>query len=180
MVSAVAPWGAHLWADHFDGSLEEVFQLQNKIAVCAVGVIEPTLQASEIRRSAGRPTRDLTSYDFYLRALANFRWMRKEQLLKALDVLAGRLLVIRFTDQHTPGPPCVTFGFAVTAGQEDPEDSRRKALGLAEEALALADDDPGVLANVAHVLGTSGEDINTAMALVDRCVSLNPSYARGW
>jgi hypothetical protein len=63
---------------------------------------------------------------------------------------------------------------------EDPEDSRRKALGLAEEALALADDDPGVLANVAHVLGTSGEDINTAMALVDRCVSLNPSYARGW
>ena len=61
--------GTHLWADRFDGSLEDVFELQDKIAVSVAGVIEPTLQAAEMRRSAARPTSDLTAYDLYLRAL---------------------------------------------------------------------------------------------------------------
>src|SRR4051794_5641737 len=60
--------GAHLWADRFDGSLEDVFELQDKVALSVAGVIEPALQAAEIRRSANRPTRDLTAYDLYLRA----------------------------------------------------------------------------------------------------------------
>ena len=62
--------GAHLWADRFDGSLEDVFELQDKVALSVAGVIEPTLQAAEVRRSAARPTTDLTAYDLYLRALA--------------------------------------------------------------------------------------------------------------
>src|SRR6202521_5302124 len=62
--------GTHLWADRFDGSLEDVFDLQDKIAVSVAGVIEPTLQAAEIARSADRPTTDLTTYDLYLRAYA--------------------------------------------------------------------------------------------------------------
>ena len=51
--------GAHLWADRFDGSLEDVFDLQDKIALSVAGVIEPALQAAEMRRSAARPTTDL-------------------------------------------------------------------------------------------------------------------------
>jgi len=64
--------GAHLWADRFDGSLEDVFELQDKIAVSVAGVIEPALQAAEMRRSAARPPTDLSAYDLYLRALAAF------------------------------------------------------------------------------------------------------------
>src|SRR5205823_5563922 len=56
----------HLWADRFDGSLEDVFELQDEISVSVAGVIEPTLQAAEIRRSSERPTNDLTAYDLYL------------------------------------------------------------------------------------------------------------------
>src|SRR6201998_3799441 len=59
---------AHLWADRFDASLEDVFELQDKVAVSVAGVIEPTLQAAEIRRAVSRPTDDLTAYDLYLRA----------------------------------------------------------------------------------------------------------------
>ena len=44
--------GTHLWADRFDGSLEDVFDLQDKVAISVAGVIEPTLQAAEIRRSS--------------------------------------------------------------------------------------------------------------------------------
>ena len=60
--------GAHLWADRFDGLLEDVFDLQDKVALSVAGVIEPALQAAETTRSAGRPTTDLTAYDLYLRA----------------------------------------------------------------------------------------------------------------
>jgi TolB-like protein/Tfp pilus assembly protein PilF len=172
--------GAHLWADHFDGSLEEIFQLQDRVAVSAAGVIETTLQASEVRRSSGRPTQDLTAYDFYLLALANFPWMGKEQLLEALDLLERAIARDPFYGPARAWAAICHLRLCYDGWAGDPEDSRRKALGLAEEALALADGDPGVLANAAHVLGTWGEDINTAMALVDRCVSLNPSYARGW
>ena len=62
--------GTHLWADRFDGSLEDVFELQDKVAISVAGVIEPALQAAETARSAGRPTNDLTAYDLYLRAYA--------------------------------------------------------------------------------------------------------------
>jgi hypothetical protein len=62
--------GTHLWADRFDGSLEDIFELQDKVAISVTGVIEPTLQSAEIRRSTERPTNDLTAYDLYLRAYA--------------------------------------------------------------------------------------------------------------
>src|SRR5690349_15720951 len=62
--------GAHPWADHFDGSLEDVFALQDRVASNVAGVIEPELQAAETTRSVGRPTNDLTAYDLYLRAYA--------------------------------------------------------------------------------------------------------------
>jgi adenylate cyclase len=62
--------GAHLWADRFDGALEDVFDLQDKVAVSVAGVIEPALEAAEIARSASRPINDLTAYDLYLRAYA--------------------------------------------------------------------------------------------------------------
>ena len=172
--------GTHLWADRFDGALEDVFELQDKVAISVAGVIEPALQAAEITRSANRPTNDLTAYDFYLRALANFPWLRKEQLLEARDLLA----------QATARDP--RYGLALAwAGichyrlcfdgwAEDPVASRHQAVALVERALAVADDDAGVLTNAALVLGGCGEDINTAIALIDRSLALNPSSARGW
>jgi adenylate cyclase len=83
--------GTHLWADRFDGSLEDVFGLQDKIAASVAGVIEPTLQAAEIRRSANRPTNDLTAYDLYLRALRLWSAYEKERIVEALDLL-GRAI----------------------------------------------------------------------------------------
>src|SRR5215831_16461428 len=71
--------GSHLWADRFDGSLEEVFGLQDMVAASVAGVIEPTLQAAEMRRSFDRTTADLTAYDLYLRALAPIRSGEREK-----------------------------------------------------------------------------------------------------
>ena len=62
--------GAHLWVDRFDGSLGDVFELQDKVVSSVAGVIEPALQAAETARSAGRPTNDVTAYGLDLRAYA--------------------------------------------------------------------------------------------------------------
>src|SRR5215472_15963028 len=64
LIDAVS--GTHLWADRFDGLIEAIFDLQDKVASSVAGVIEPALQAAETARSAGRPTNDLTAYDLYL------------------------------------------------------------------------------------------------------------------
>src|SRR6185369_11814580 len=80
-----AETGAHLWADRFDGPLEDVFDLQDQVATSVAGVIEPALQAAETMRSANRPTADLTAYDLYLRAYAMF-WS-SAQVPEALHLL---------------------------------------------------------------------------------------------
>jgi TolB-like protein/class 3 adenylate cyclase len=174
-----APTGAHLWADRFDGSLEDVFALQDKVASSVAGVIEPALQAAETARSAGRPTADLTAYDLYLRAYAMV-WSSAAQIPEALCLLEQAIA-------HDPryGPALAWAAYCChrlfrDRGSEDPEADRQKGTGFARRALEVAGDDPGSLANAAEALAYFGEDIGAMMALVDRALALNPNFARGW
>ena len=171
--------GAHLWADRFDGSLEDVFELQDKVASSVAGVIEPALQAAETARSAGRPTNDLTAYDLYLRAYAMVLSSAR-QIPEAL-----RLMEQAIARDPRYGPPrlgrvSAVIGCFIDGRSEDPEADRRKGVDLARRALEVAGDDPGILANAALALAYFGEDIGAMMALVDRALALNPSFARGW
>jgi TolB-like protein len=171
--------GAHLWADRFDGSLEDVFDLQDKVASRVAGVIEPALQAAETARSASRPTVDLTAYDLYLRAYAMFL-SSSRQIPEALRLMEQAIA----RDPHY-GP---ALGWAVTCcyrlvqdgRSEDPEADRLKGVDFARRALEVGGDDPGILVNAAVPLAYFGEDISAMMALVDRALALNPNYARGW
>ncbi len=174
-----AETGAHLWADRFDGSLEDVFELQDKVAHSVAGVIEPTVRAAEIRRSADRPTSDLTAYDLYLRALSHHQG-DKEVIERALELL-GRAI------RRDPGyGPALALAANchmmrdVSGWTEDPETNRREGVDLARQALRVASDDPGVLSHAAYVFGYFGEDIDAAIALIDRALELNPSFADGW
>jgi TolB-like protein len=171
--------GAHLWADRFDGSLEDLFDLQDKVAVTVAGVIEPTLQAAETARSAGRPTNDLTAYDLYLRAYAMFMSSAR-QIPEAL-----RLMEQAIARDPCYGPALVwaavcCLALITDSRSEDPEADRRKGFGFARRALEVAGDDPAILANAAQALAYFGEDIDAMMALVDRALELSPNYARGW
>jgi adenylate cyclase len=171
---------AHLWADRFDGSLEDVFELQDEVASTVAGVIEPTLQAAEIRRSAERPTSDLTAYDLYLRALPRYEAAEKNHTIEALELLGQAIerdphysLALALASQ------CRAH-LHVSGWADDPELHSRRAVDLAQRALRGAGDDPNTLGRAAHALGYSGGDLGAATALVDRCVELNPSYASGW
>jgi TolB-like protein/class 3 adenylate cyclase len=174
-----AETGSHLWADRFDGSLEDVFDLQDKVAINVAGVIEPALQAAEVRRSAGRPTHDVTAYDLYLRALATYYPITKERLLEALELLQQAIAI----DRHC-GPALSLAAMCqmrlVREGWADEPETAGEAVDLARQALQVAGDDPGILANSAFVLANFGEDIGAMMALVDRALTLTPSFSRGW
>jgi len=175
-----AATGTHLWADRFDGSLEDVFELQDKVASSVAGIIEPTLQAAETRRSADRPTSDLGAYDLYLRALPMFARVSKEGLSEAARLLEQAIA-------RDPGyGPALAFAaichqrLAADGWTSDPEASRWRAVDFARRALEAAGDDPAVLINAAYPLAYFGEDVGDMIALADRALTLNPSYARGW
>jgi adenylate cyclase len=172
--------GTHLWADRFDGLLEDVFDLQDKVASTVAGVIEPALQTAETARSASRPTDDLTAYDLYLRAYALCRSSAR-QIPEAL----------RLTEQAIARDPrygpalawaavCCLRLLADRNRDEDRETDRLRGTDFARRALEVAGADPGVVANAALALGYFGEDISAMMALVDRALAVNPNYARGW
>jgi TolB-like protein/class 3 adenylate cyclase len=175
-----AETGAHLWADRFDGSLEDVFDLQDKVAIEVAGVIEPALQAAEVRRSAARPTNDLTAYDLYLRALATFYPITKERLLQALELLEEAIAADPLCGPALSLAAMCQMRLVRESWAEVPEAARRKAVDLARQALQVAGDDPGILANSAFVLANFGEEIGAMMALIDRALALTPSFSRGW
>jgi adenylate cyclase len=177
-----AATGAHLWADRFDGSLDDIFDLQDKVAFSIAGVIEPTLQVAEIRYSVEHPINDLTAYDLYLRARSVASSYEREHLAQALDLL----------EQAIAREPRYGLALAVAAtyrvdlenydwaDDREAEENRHAAIGLAREALSAAADDPGVLGRAAMVLGRLGDDIDAPLALIDRALVLNPSFAFGW
>jgi adenylate cyclase len=171
--------GAHLWADRFDGSLEDVFDLQDQVATAVAGVIEPALQTAEIRRASERPTSDLAAYDLYLQALPLFWSLSREGVHRALALLER---AIERDPNYGPalGWAAICNWHLIRNWPEDVETNRRKAVERAQRALQTAANDPAVIANAAFALAAVGQDIEAMIALVDRALDLNPSYGRGW
>jgi TolB-like protein/class 3 adenylate cyclase len=171
--------GTHLWADRFDGSLEDIFELQDKIGISVAGVIEPTLQAAETALSVSRRTSDLTAYDLYLRGCA-------KALSSAIRFPEALLLMEQAIERDPHYGPALAWAavcclrLVMDGWSKDANADRRKGTDFARRALEVAGDDPGVLANAAAALAYFGEDIGSMIAVVDRALTLNPSFARGW
>ena len=167
--------GTNLWADRFDGSLEDVFDLQDRVAISVAGVIEPALQAAEMRRSAARPTTDLSTYDFYLRALATYFPITRERIFEALVLLEQAIAIDRHYGPALSLAAICHLQLTTNGWVEEAETVRRKAIDLARQALQAGENDPGILVNAAFVLARFDEDIDAATGLVDRALALNPS-----
>ena len=172
--------GAHLWADHFDGSLEDILDLQDQVAISVAGVIEPALRAAEIRRAVERPRRDPTAYDLYLRALRAMGSWDKQDHMEALDRLSQAI-----EQDAAYGPAIALSAWCHMAlynngWTDDPEATRQKAISLARRAVRYAGDDAETLGRAAYVFAYCGEDIDAATALIDRSLRINPSFAYGW
>ncbi len=178
LIDAIA--GVHLWADHFDGALGDIFELQDRVAASVAAVIEPALEAIEIQRSFARPTRDLTAYDLYLRALPDCFSFEKQAAIRALALFEQAIV----RDPHF-GPALALAAYLpmqliANGWVEDAKAWRDKAMETAHRELQEACADPEVLAEAAYALAALGEDISTMLTLADRALAFNPNFARGW
>jgi adenylate cyclase len=172
--------GAHLWADRFDGSLEDVFDLQDQVATSVAGVIEPALQAAEISRSSARPTDDLTAYDLYLRGVLHaFRYGKDD----ALDAIALFDRALQRDPRYAPALARASLCFMQLSNggwTDDPEQTRQNGISYARRAVEADNGDPEVLSSAAHTLGVFGGDLSVMMTMIERSLELNPSHAWGW
>src|SRR5215475_913159 len=133
--------GAHIWADRFDGALDDIFELQDHVASGVAGAIEPKLRQSEIERASRKPTANLTAYDLYLRALAQSYRLTEEGVAEAV-VLARQALPI--DPSYAPAAALVGWCRVVQRGRgwgALSDDDIAEACLLARQALEAERDD---------------------------------------
>jgi adenylate cyclase len=167
--------GAHLWADRFDGSLEDVFDLQDNVAISVAGVIEPTLRQSEIERARRKRPDSLDAYDLYLRALPYAFTPMPEDADKALPLL-GKAIELEpdYAAAHAIIAWCHEARYLRGGMQEE---TRLAALHHARVAIAGGSDDPAALATAGFVIAVCGRDYETALTAFDRAFALSGSSA---
>ena len=172
--------GTHIWADRFERDLTDVFALQDEVTVAVVSAIQPKLLQTEIAMAARRRPENLTTYDFFLRAMQQFYLATRGGNTEAIR-LAHRALELdpRFGFVAALAGLChmekVLFGYAV-----DPQFDRKEAVRLARLALSLDDSDADTLAWAALISAFMVGDSESEIELADRAVALNPSSFGAW
>jgi TolB-like protein/Flp pilus assembly protein TadD len=175
-----ATTGGNIWADRFDGALEDVFGLQDQVTARVVGAIEPRLQRAEIERAGRKPTESLDAYDYFLRGMAGFHLHNRDSLLEAVR------LFVRATelDPNYASP----YGMASWSGalrnshgwMVDRESEITDAVRLARRAVALGKDDPIALWSGGLSLAYLGHEVEAGAAYIDRALVLNQNLAASW
>jgi tetratricopeptide (TPR) repeat protein len=167
-------------AQQFEDTLDDVFALQDRVALAVAGTLEPTVQSAEIRSALLRPTGNLGSYDLYLRALQLYRSAERAEVLEALDLL-NRAIALDPDYGVALGVAAVCHQF-IHGGEwsDDPDANRRQGIELAHRALKAAGDDANALAYAAYVIAGLERDLDTAIVLFDKAIALNPGSAVAW
>jgi TolB-like protein/class 3 adenylate cyclase/Flp pilus assembly protein TadD len=171
---------AHIWTDRFDGVLDDIFELQDRVAVCVAGVIEPRLRTSEIERANRKPPQSLDAYDLYLRALGQFHMHSQEGALKAIDLLKQALAI---DPTYAPAAALIGECHVSRAAHAGPPVSRaeiEESVRLARQAIQWGKDDPDALWMAAICLSNFAGEYSAAAHLIERALTLNPNSAHAW
>jgi TolB-like protein/tetratricopeptide (TPR) repeat protein len=172
--------GAHLWADRFDGGLEDVFDLQDQVATNVVGAIAPTLQRAEIERAKRKPTESLDAYDYFLRGMASVHQWTSDANNEALRMFRKAIeLDPDFASAYGMAAWCYTWRsinrWTIDRVQETAETTR-----LARRAIDLGSDDAVALCMGGYALAFVAHDLDGGAALIDQALSMNPNLAWAW
>jgi TolB-like protein len=175
-----AETGAHLWANHFEGALQDMFDLQDRVTSRVVGAIAPKLQHEEMKRAKRKPTENLDAYDYYLRGLASAHRWTPDANDEALQLFCKAI-------EFDPRLACA-YGMAAWCYMQ------RKARGwmiehvketaeatrLARKAVRLGGDDPVALCMGGYALAFVAQEFDDAAAFMDRGLVVNPNLAQAW
>ncbi len=168
--------GSHLWAERYDGVMDDIFELQDRITEQVAGALLPSIQLAEIERARRKRPQDVGAYDQTMRALPHVWMLERAEATKALDLL----------DQALAIDPDYPLALALSAWcwaqrsvynwHADIAQARAEALRLAEHAVGQSNDDPMILA-VLGTVHTFARNYGTARVLLERAIVLDPNAA---
>jgi adenylate cyclase len=171
--------GAHVWTGRHDGAIDDIFDLQDRIAEQVAGALQPSIRIAEIERSRRKRPQDLGAYDYAMRAMPHAWALEDEESTRALELLDAALEI-------DPDYPLALSLAGWCHGQrsvynwsKDVAESQAKALALAERAAELSGDDPLILA-VLGAVHTFVHNTGTARVLLERAVAIDPNAAWAW
>jgi len=176
-----AATGAHLWADRFDGALEDIFDLQDQLTASVVGAIAPKLEQAEIDRAKRKPPENLDAYDYYLRGMAShYQSWSREAISEALKLYYKAIeLDPDFASAYGAAARCYierrSNNWMTDRVKETAETER-----LARRAVELGRDDALALSGGGFALAAVGHDPDAGAAFIDRALVLNPNLAAAW
>ena len=172
--------GVQLWAERFEGTVDDIFELQDRIATGVAGAIAPRVELAEIERTKSKPTGSLNAYDCYLRGLAHVHRGTRESIDQALPLFGRSIeLDVEYASAYAMAGWCY-FWRKVNGWSTDREWETREGTRLARRAVELGRNDAVALTRGAHALAHLAGDLDSGIALVDRAKFLNPNLAAAW
>jgi hypothetical protein len=172
--------GEQLWAERFEGSLDDIFQLQDEVAAKVVGAIAPQLERVEIERAGYKPTESLSAFDYYLRGMSNVHRGTRAAIDEALPFFGkATQLDPHFAAAYAMAAWCY-FWRKVNGWMADRPRETAEGIRLARLAVELGRDDAVALTRSGHALGHLAGELDSGIALLDRATMLNPNLAAAW
>jgi adenylate cyclase len=168
--------GSHLWADRFDGGLEDIFKLQDQVTASVIGAIAPKLEQAEIKRSARKPPANLDAYDYHLRGMASVYQWSNESNGDALRLFYKSIeLDPNFATSYGMAAWCYVWrqlnGWTTNRPQEVAEIVR-----LVRRVAHSGNDDAVALSFGGLALGYVVGDLDGGSALIDRALEHSPPW----
>ncbi len=170
--------GNHLWADRFDGTLEDVFDLQDRITEQIVLAVAPEVEAHERERARRKPPENLDAWELFQRGLWHFYKITADDNLEARQLFQRATdLDPNFSSPHA-GVAYTHFFDRIQGYVDDPDASLIQGLAVAERAVALDDKDAFAQYVLGRLLNFNAQS-DRAIATLEKAVALNPNYAQG-
>jgi tetratricopeptide (TPR) repeat protein len=175
-----AETGGHLWAERYEGPLDNIFDLQDRITANVVAAIAQELERAEIQRAKRKPTERLDAYDYFLRGMSRFHAGGAENLDKAIEHFRRAIaLDPEYASAYGMAAWSLFWrrlnGWATDSAEDTTEGAR-----LARLAVDLGKTDAVALTRGGHALAHFTRDLDTGVDFLDKALVLNPNLASAW
>ncbi len=168
--------GVHLWTDRYDGSLDDIFDLQDRITEAVAGALQPSIRLAEIERARRKRPQDLGAYDYAMRAMQHAWLLERDAADRALALLEKAL---RIDPDYPLALALAGWCWAqrsVYNWADDPPAAQAEGLKLADRAASQSTDDPLILA-VLGAVHTFARNYGVARVMLERALALDPNAA---
>jgi adenylate cyclase len=172
--------GAHLWADRYDGVLDNLFDFEDEIAERVAGAIRPSIRSAEIALARRKRPESLVAYDLVLKALPHLWAHRPDENAEAIALLDKAMALEPGYARATAVAAWARAQHVVYTWTDDIAEERKAGAVLIERAALSVDDDPTALLALATAVMLLQGDMDRSEHLIERALSLDPNFAWAW